>query len=226
MRYDLTLSPPQTALTIPTRNQRASHSGAHRYRERVTKRTLVATQRSGVIAAGFVAILWIIEGLDAIVPGQFESNGVRPRSEAGLAGIVFGPLLHDDWAHLMGNSVPLLVLGFVLALAGVRTFATVTALVWLTSGLGTWLIGGASTVHVGASGIVFGWIAYLVLRGVFAGNVRQIIVGVVIFFAYGGALIGVLPGQPGISWEGHLFGAVGGVIAAWWLREGVEDPQN
>ncbi|MGA8850617.1 MAG: rhomboid family intramembrane serine protease [Aeromicrobium sp.] len=192
----------------------------------MTKRTLVATRRSVVIAAGFVAVLWIIEGLDAIVPGQFESNGVRPRSEAGLTGIVFGPLLHDDWAHLIGNSAPLLVLGFLLALAGVRTFATVTVLVWLTSGLGTWLIGGASTLHVGASGIVFGWIAYLVLRGVFADNVRQIFVGVVVFFAYGGALIGVLPGQPGISWEGHLFGAIGGVVAAWWLRGGVEDSQN
>lgn len=151
---------------------------------------------------------------------------MRPRSEAGLAGIAFGPLLHDDWAHLIANSVPLLVLGFVLALSGVRTFATVTAIIWLTSGLGTWLIGSGYTVHVGASGIVFGWIAYLVLRGVFAGNVRQIIVGLLVLFGYGGALIGVLPGQPGISWEGHLFGAIGGVIAAWWLRGGVEDRQT
>ncbi len=178
------------------------------------------------ISSGFVALLWFIEGVDAILPGQFESRGVRPRADAGMLGIVLGPLIHDDWAHLIGNSVPLLVLGFLLALAGVRTFATVTTLVWLFSGLGVWLVGSQYTVHIGASGIVFGWIAYLVLRGVFARSGRQIVVGVLVFIAYGGALWGVLPGQPGISWEGHLFGAAGGVIAAWWLRDGVGESQN
>lgn len=188
--------------------------------------TVAASRRSLALAAGFVILLWLIEGLDAILPGRFETNGVRPRSDDGLIGIVLAPLLHDDWAHLAGNSVPLLVLGFLLAMAGIRTFATVTALVWLVSGLGTWLIGATFTVHVGASGIVFGWIAYLVLRGVFAGNVRQILVGLLVLIAYGGALVGVLPGQAGISWEGHLSGAIGGVVAAWWLRDGVEDPRS
>lgn len=179
-----------------------------------------------LLGGGFVAMLWLVEALDAVLPGQFEGSGIRPRSEAGMFGIAVGPLIHDDWAHLIGNSVPLLVLGFLLAVSGVRTFAAVTALVWLTSGLGVWLIGSSYTVHIGASGIVFGWIAYLVLRGVFARNGRQIVLGVLVLLAYGGALWGVLPGQPGISWEGHLFGAVGGVLAAWWLRDGVEETQN
>lgn len=169
-----------------------------------------------------MALLWIVEGVDAVLPGQFERNGIRPRSDAGMAGILFGPLIHSDWAHLIGNSVPLLVLGFLLAMSGVRTFWAVTAVVWLTSGLGVWLVGSSFSVHVGASGIVFGWIAYLILRGVFAHKLGQIALGVVVFIAYGGALWGVLPGQVGISWEGHLFGALGGVLAAWWLRDGVE----
>ncbi len=183
---------------------------------------MVAARQSAVLAGGFVALLWLIEGLDAILPGRFEGSGIRPRSDAGMSGILFGPLIHADWAHLIGNSVPLLVLGFLLALSGLRTFLVVTALVWLTSGIGVWLIGSSLTVHVGASGIVFGWIAYLVLRGVFARNLWQIVLGVLVFAAYGSALWGVLPGQVGVSWEGHLFGALGGVVAAWWLRDGVE----
>ncbi len=176
-----------------------------------------------MLAGGFVAVLWLVEGLDAVLPGRFEGNGIRPRSDAGMSGILFGPLIHSDWAHLIGNSVPLLVLGFLLALSGIRTFLAVTAVVWLTSGLGVWLVGSTFTVHVGASGIVFGWIAYLILRGVFARKPGQIALGVAVFIAYGSALWGVLPGQVGISWEGHLFGALGGVGAAWWLRHGVQD---
>lgn len=175
-----------------------------------------------MLAGGFVAILWLVEGLDAVLPGQFEGNGIRPRSDAGMSGILFGPLIHSNWAHLIGNSVPLLVLGFLLAMSGVRTFLAVTAVVWLASGFGVWLVGSAFTVHVGASGVVFGWIAYLVLRGVFARSLRQIALGVGVFIVYGSALWGVLPGQVGISWEGHLFGALGGIAAAWWLRNGVE----
>lgn len=169
-----------------------------------------------------MAVLWLVEGLDAVLPGRFEGNGIRPRSDAGMSGILFGPLIHSDWAHLIGNSVPLLVLGFLLAMSGVRTFLAVTAVVWLASGLGVWLVGSAFTVHVGASGIVFGWIAYLILRGVFARSLGQIALGVAVFIAYGSALWGVLPGQVGISWEGHLFGALGGTVAAWCLRNGVE----
>lgn len=188
--------------------------------------TLAAARQSFVVSSGFVALLWLVEGLDAVLPGQFESNGIRPRSEAGMSGIVFGPLIHDDWAHLVGNSVPLLVLGFLLALSGLRLFAAVTTCVWLTSGLGVWLIGSDLSVHIGASGIVFGWIAYLVLRGVFARSLRQIVLGILVFVVYGSALWGVLPGQPGISWEGHLFGAVGGAVAAWWLRNGADARQT
>ncbi len=130
---------------------------------------------------------------------------------------MFAPLLHGGWAHLVANTIPLLVLGFLLALSGVRTWVSVTAIVWIVSGLGVWLFGGANSVHIGASGLVFGWLVHLMVRGIFARHLGQIALGLVVFVVYGGVLWGVIPGRPGISWQGHLFGALGGAIAAWLL---------
>jgi membrane associated rhomboid family serine protease len=93
----------------------------------------------------------------------------------------------------------------------------VTALVWVIGGAGTWLIGGEGTIHVGASVLAFGWLSYLLLSGLFSRKPEQLVVGFVLLFLYGGLLWGVLPGQPGISWQGHLFGAIGGAVAAWQL---------
>lgn len=164
-------------------------------------------------------MLWLIEVLDRILPGDFESRGVEPRSDEGLQGIVFAPLLHGDWDHLVSNSLPLLMLGFLLALSGMRTFVITTAIIWVVGGIGVWVIAGTNTIHIGASGVVFGWLVFLIVRGVFAKNLKQIALGVVVFMAYGTILLGVLPGEPGVSWEGHLFGAVGGAIAAWFARD-------
>ena len=170
---------------------------------------------AGVVAGGFVALLWVIEGLDTILGGHLDDYGVRPRSDEGLAGIIFAPLLHGGWPHLISNTAPLLVLGFLLALSGGRMWLVVTATIWIVGGLGVWLLGAGQTNHIGASGLVFGWLVHLVLRGVFARNLGQIAFGVVIFAVYGSVLWGVLPGRSGISWEGHFFGALGGALAAW-----------
>ncbi len=113
--------------------------------------------------------------------------------------------------------MPLLVFGFLILLAGVARWAAVTAVVWVVGGVGTWLTGPPDSLHLGASVLAFGWLVYLLLRGVFARVAWQIALGVILLFLYGGILYGVLPGQPGISWQGHLFGAVGGGLAAWWL---------
>ncbi|HEY9566401.1 MAG TPA: rhomboid family intramembrane serine protease, partial [Nocardioides sp.] len=115
------------------------------------------------------------------------------------------------------NTFPALVLGFLILLSGLRTWVGVTLVVWVIGGFGTWLTGGDNSVHIGASGLIFGWLTYLIVRGIFSRRVGQILLGVVILVMYGGLLWGVLPGQEGISWQGHLFGAVGGVIAAWLL---------
>lgn len=166
----------------------------------------------------FVALLWVVELLDRILPAQLDANGIDPRTEHGISGIFLAPLLHDDFAHLIGNSIPLLFLGFLIALSGTRTFIVVTAITWVGAGVGVWLFAGGPSNHIGASGLVFGWITYLVVRGVFSRDWRQIFVGVGVALIYGTALLGVLPGQPGISWQGHLFGALSGIAAAWWLR--------
>jgi membrane associated rhomboid family serine protease len=172
---------------------------------------------AGLVAGSFVALLYAIEIVDTATSGRLDQYGVHPRDIGGLDGIVFAPLLHGGWAHLTGNTVPLLVLGFLLALAGVRTWVQVTAIVWIAGGAAVWLLGGENTNHIGASGVVFGWLAYLIVRGVFNRSLPQIVVGIVVFALYGGVLWGVLPGRPGVSWESHLFGAVAGALAAWLL---------
>ena len=185
-----------------------------------TARTPLSTAaRAGVVSGGFVAALWAIELLDRVLPGDFETHGLRPRSDEGLQGILFAPLLHGDWGHLVSNSLPLLILGFLLALSGLRTFAITTAIIWVVGGAGVWLVAGTNEIHIGASGVVFGWLVFLIIRGVFARSLGQIVLGIVVFMAYGTVLLGVLPGEPGVSWQGHLFGAIGGAIAAWFARD-------
>lgn len=170
---------------------------------------------AGVWSVGFVGVLWLCEIVDTVLNNRLDREGIRPGSTDGLSGIIFAPLLHGGFGHLIANTVPLLVLGFLVLLSGLRQWVAVTAAVWLIGGVGTWLFGGIGTVHIGASGLVFGWLAYLIVRGFLNRKPTQILVGVVVFLVYGGALWGVLPGQPGISWQGHLFGAVGGVVVAW-----------
>jgi membrane associated rhomboid family serine protease len=180
-------------------------------------RPLVAAQ----VIAAFVGLLYLVELVDTLDRNRLDGYGIRPREVDGLDGIVFAPLLHHGWGHLMANTVPLLVFGFLILLAGVARWAAVTAVVWLVGGVGTWLTGQPHSLHLGASVLAFGWLVYLLLRGIFARDASQIALGAILLFLYGGVLYGVLPGQPGISWQGHLFGALGGALAAY--RFGASD---
>ena len=166
----------------------------------------------------FVGAMWCVEIVDALTPGALDSHGIHPRTDEGVFGIVFAPMLHGDWGHLIANSVPLVVLGTLLMLSGLRTFVGVTAIVWLVGGAAVWLLAGSHSNHIGASGLVFGWIGYLVARGAFSRSIGQIVIGLLVLASYWTAVFGVLPGQPGISWQGHLFGAIAGVLAAWLLE--------
>jgi membrane associated rhomboid family serine protease len=163
----------------------------------------------------FTALLWVVEFYDQVSPVDLDQDGIVPRTTDGLEGILWAPLLHGGWAHLIANTLPFLVFGFLVLANGIGRFALVTGIVWALGGLGVWLTAPDGSVTVGMSGVIFGWLAYLLVRGFFARSGTQILLAVVLFFFWGGILLGVLPGQEGISWQGHLFGALAGVVAAW-----------
>ncbi len=160
-----------------------------------------------------LAVMWVEEIIDIPLDGRLDRFGIRPRQVDGLDGIVWSPFLHGGFGHLIANTVPFAVLGLAIALSGIKRFVQVTIMVAVIGGLGTWLTGTSNSVHIGASGLVFGFVTYLVTRGFFARKLSYIAGGVAVMLAYGGVLWGLLP-SPGVSWQGHLFGAVGGVVAA------------
>jgi membrane associated rhomboid family serine protease len=185
--------------------------------------TSMPTDRTGgrdlgglIFVAVFVAVMWVAEIVDAVA-FNLDAHGIRPREIDGLQGIAFAPVLHGGFGHLVGNTVPFLVLGAAIALSGLMRIVAVTVIVMLVGGLGTWLTAASGTVHIGASGLVFGFAAYLVARGIFTRRALHIVMGVAVLLVYGGTLmLGLVP-TPGVSWHGHAFGAVGGVVAAWLL---------
>jgi membrane associated rhomboid family serine protease len=167
------------------------------------------------ILGGFVGLLWLIQIVNTVVFGGHLSNfGIVPRSFAGLWGILFAPFLHANFAHLIANTIPLAVLGWFVMLRQKRDLATVSVIAGLIGGLGVWLTAPALTVTVGASILIFGYLGYLLFRGIFERRFWPIIGSVVTFFLYGGALHGIVPGAIGVSWQGHLFGLLGGILAA------------
>lgn len=163
-----------------------------------------------------VALLWAIEIVDQLL---FNSAldfwfGIRPRSLSGLWGILCAPFLHGDFTHLLANTAPLVSLSWLIMLRKTEDWLVVSVIAALCSGLGTWLIGAPSSVHIGASGVIFGYFGFLLLRGYFEGSMVAIAFSVLVIALYGSILWGVLPTQPGVSWEGHLCGFLGGVLAA------------
>ncbi|MGH3974176.1 MAG: rhomboid family intramembrane serine protease [Pseudonocardiaceae bacterium] len=169
--------------------------------------------QAAMIIAAFTGVLYLTEAVDTLLGGKLDYDGIQPRRLDGLDGILWAPLLHYGWQHLVTNTVPVLVLGFLALAGGVGQFITVTAMIWLVGGLGTWLTGSPG-VHLGASLLIFGWLVFLLARGFFARSMVQILLAVVLFGVWGGVLWGLLPGAVGVSWEGHLFGALGGLLAA------------
>ncbi len=177
------------------------------------------------VLGGFVAVMWIVEVLDAVIfRHRLNMLGIRPRSISGLWGILFMPFLHGNFAHLIANTVPFVTLGWLIMLRETSDFLMVTMIAMLTSGLGVWIVGAPYTVHIGASGVVFGYLGYLLLRGYFERSLTAIGFSIVVALLYGGTLFGLLPLQRGVSWEGHLFGFLGGVLAAYLLAKRATKP--
>ena len=181
-------------------------------------------QAALTIIGGLVALLWIVEAVDTVDKHRLDAWGVRPHTLLGLRGIAFAPFLHSGFGHLIGNTIPFALLGLVVLTGGVQRFVAVTVIVTVTSGVGTWVFGSANQIHIGASGVVFGYLGYLVSRGFFERKLGQIVAGILVALVYGGMIWGILPNQRGVSWQGHLFGLLGGVLAARllapWTRTG------
>jgi membrane associated rhomboid family serine protease len=166
---------------------------------------------------GLVGLMWAIEIIDHVPGFNLDLYGIIPRNVIGLRGILFAPFLHGSFAHLIANTVPFLTLGWLVMLRRTSDFWWVSAIAALIGGLGTWLIAPSLSVHIGASGIIFGYLGFLLSRGYFERNFGSMMLSVTVGVLYGGLLWGVLPQQPGISWQGHLFGFIGGVVAARFL---------
>ncbi|MGY6531016.1 MAG: rhomboid family intramembrane serine protease [Cyanobacterium sp.] len=166
----------------------------------------------------FLVIFWATE---IINQSFFENNlnllGIRPRSLVGLSGIVFAPFLHVDFGHLLANTVPFAVLGWFVMLQRTKDFYVVTAITALSSGIGVWLLAQPGSITMGASGVIFGYLGFLLARGYFQKNVPSIALSLTVIFLYGGMIWGILPADPSVSWLGHLFGFLGGIYAAKYL---------
>ena len=171
------------------------------------------------ILGGSVALMWVLELVDVIIFRQrLNIYGIIPREIIGLRGILFAPFLHGGFAHLISNTIPFLVLGWFVMLQETSEFFIVTPIIMLVSGLGVWLLGSPG-VHIGASGVIFGYLGFLLARGFFERNFLSILLSLLVGFLYGGLIWGVLPIQVGVSWEGHLFGFIGGILAARFLAK-------
>ncbi|NJM67947.1 MAG: rhomboid family intramembrane serine protease [Acaryochloris sp. RU_4_1] len=180
------------------------------------------------ILGGFIGVLWILEIVDTLLlRGWLNQFGIWPRRWMGLRGILFAPLLHGNLRHLSANTVPLAVLGWLILVrwspTGLRpshqTFVAVTAGVWLMSGLGVWLFAPRKSNHIGASGLVFGYLGFLLSRGYFEQSPVAIATATLVGLLYGSTLWGILPYHRGVSWQSHLFGFIAGIFCAYSLLQ-------
>lgn len=174
--------------------------------------------RTGLtIAIGYVVVIWAVHLASiviALLTGFNLTNfGIHPLDTSALWGIFTSPLLHGSFSHLIGNTVPGFIFSFLIGMSGKRVFWEVTIIAGLIGGLGTWIFGGIGTNHIGASGLIYGWLGYLIVRGIFNKDIKQFLLGIVLAFIYSGLFWGLLPTQIGVSWQGHLFGALGGIGA-------------
>ena len=197
----------------------------------IRRRSLPVRQPAEGLAllVGIVAVMWIIEVVNVLDHYALDKDGgIVPRDVDRVWAIFTSPFLHASWPHLIDNTIPLVFMGVIIALRGAAKLALVTLIVIVVGGLGTWLIAPAGTDTVGASGVVFGYATYLFTCGVFDRSALQILAGVIVGVVWGGALLSSVVPHAGVSWQAHVCGAIGGVIAAWLLaarRNGARPPR-
>jgi membrane associated rhomboid family serine protease len=175
---------------------------------------------SAVVVVGFtLAAMWVLEIIAYVTDNQILTYGIRAHDVTDLPHVFTAPFLHASFDHLISNTVPFAILGFLAALRGISKFLTMNVIVIVVGGLGVWFLGPTAGVTVGASILIFGYFGYLVGRGLFERRLVDILIALVVGVLYGTAIAAsVLPNNPQISWQGHLFGLIGGVLAAWTLR--------
>jgi membrane associated rhomboid family serine protease len=177
------------------------------------------------VLGAMVALIWGLEIVDTAVGGDLDAYGIHPREPEGLAQIGSAPFLHGGFGHLIGNTLPFATMGAAIAFAGLKRLLSVTAIVAVVSGLGVWVLGADNSIHLGASGLVFGYATYLISRGVFTRRLMDFAVGAIVVAVWGVTLLfGLLP-RAQVSWQAHVFGAIGGVVAAWMLSRRRRDAE-
>jgi membrane associated rhomboid family serine protease len=187
----------------------------------------VAREAGIALLAATVGLMWIVQLINSVDNYRLDQDGLYPHNLDRIWGIFTTPFLHASWSHLIGNTIPFVFMGVLIALEGARRFAAVTLIVIVLGGLGTWLVSPAGVPVVGASGVVFGYATYLLTRGFFNHSVAEILAGVVVGAVFGSALLASLVPHGNVSWQGHLCGGIAGVIAAWLLsRDRSEVPAS
>lgn len=172
-------------------------------------------ETQATILGGLLLLIWVLEIIDFLIfQGALNRYGIRPRSLRGLSGILLAPFLHGSFKHLAANTMPLVTLGWLVMLQDIRYFFFVTVVTTFVSGLGVWLFGATRSVHLGASGLIFGYLGFLLLYGYFERSLWTGMMSLFVGLCYGGLIWGILPSRRGVSWQGHLFGFVGGILAA------------
>jgi membrane associated rhomboid family serine protease len=183
------------------------------YYRKPSKRNTVLKELKILIVA--IAIFWVVEVADQLVfHGSLDSYGIQPHSIIGLRGIVFAPFLHGGFPHLIANTIPFITLGWLTMIQETSDFYIASIMSAVIGGAGVWLFGSSQSVHIGASILIYGYLGFLLLRGYFQKNFPSIALSIFVAIVYGGFIWGVFPSQMGVSWQGHLFGFLGGAIAA------------
>lgn len=171
--------------------------------------------RAFLVVGGLLVAMWVLEAIDQSTRNSLDQFGIIPRDVDSAGHILLAPWLHFGWPHLIANSGPFLVLGVLTYIAGFARWLMTTLVAIIVSGVTVWLTAPAGSITLGVSGLVFGYLTYLLIRALFTRRPGQIALAVAVLLVYGGVLVGLLPTASGVSWQGHLGGAVGGGLAAW-----------
>ncbi|MDS0139195.1 MULTISPECIES: rhomboid family intramembrane serine protease [unclassified Amycolatopsis] len=167
-----------------------------------------------------LAVMWLVQIVNAVDGYDLSREfGIEPRDPGSLPDILTSPFMHASWMHIEANSGPLFVFGFLAAYRGVKKWLGVSVLIIVASGLGVWFITPSHTVTVGASGLLFGYFGYIIVRGLFDRHPIDIVIGLVMALCFAYTFVSLLPTDEGVSWQGHLFGFLGGIVGGWIFRD-------